>query len=66
MAKKPREFFDLNPHLRERDTTEGFLIAANWMNEQSDLQRNGYCVGDIFLFKLNLINKRQLRKVSKP
>jgi len=57
-----REYFDLNPGCRDRPEVEGLLQAANWLNEQSDLNRVGYLVGDVMLLKFNLINKRQLRK----
>lgn len=61
---KTRSIAELNQHIATKnpDWTAGVLEAANWLNDQGDISRNGYWMGDILLFKFNLITKRQLRK----
>lgn len=65
---RSRTLEELNPVAVKRDCGRvgGILLAANILNEWQEFSRNGYAIGEILLFKLNLLKggKRAMRKVN--
>ena len=67
---KERTINQLNQRIvtRKRAWCETMLYAANYINEWNSSVNHAWMLGDVMLFKHNLITKRQLRRnpVRKP